>query len=414
MTQYQEYRPKKPRNLALILFAGITVLILIGSVIAYAILVSGQEESAIDYPEKISVPAAEAHSSFQMEENIISDTFAVDEAEIDALEDMLFADYIDETTKETPIVSDKEVVSPTPVEEIYKPSFVATPSSPQWMTNAVAMGIDPTKPMVAIVIDDLGIDKRRTQQTIDLPAPLNLAFLPYPTQLPEQTKTAREAGHELIVHMPMEPSNLKQNNPGPHALLTQNSNAVNLENLKNSLEQFDGYVGINNHMGSRFTTNYNAMGPILEELKRRGLLFLDSRTIGGSQAEKLSQELDLPFVSRDVFLDHDPSRAGVDASLAKTLRVAKNKGTAIAIGHPKDNTIAALKAWIPQAKAQGVQIVPLTAIAYKRMGIKQKELTQTSSLKEPEKKTQESVTVTIGDDKSYDGILWNAPENLAN
>lgn len=435
MSQYAEYKPKKPRNFKIVVLAGITALLITGLMIAYAMVASAPNEASIEYPEKIVSPAGEQHSLFQMEENIISEKFTIDEADIDAIEEWLFSE--DRIPAEK-VIPEKTPDKPVAVKETYKPIFVATPDSPQWMANAVIAEIDPNKPMIAIVIDDLGIDKRRTQRTIDLPAPLNLAFLPYPTQLSEQTKAAKDAGHELMVHMPMEPSNLSENNPGPKALLTKNGKALNLENLKANLDQFDGYVGINNHMGSRFTSDYNAMGPILEELKRRGLLFLDSRTIGSSKGKKLAGELDLPFVARDVFLDHDPSRAGVDASLAKTARIALSKGTAIAIGHPKDDTIAALKVWIPKAKAQGIQIVPLTAIAYKRMGLsmpavpvviaqeKEEPHTDTDqsddktviledSVEIEDKPTEEvivekPVTVTIGGEKDYDAIIWTEPE----
>ncbi len=431
MSQYEEYRPKKPRNLTWIIIGAFVSFALIVLIILYILLVSSKDDPSIRYPEKIIMPAGQ-EQSFQMEENIQSDMFIVTDSEITAIEDMLFGDYEDVIEVEPePVTETPPQMSEKTNQQKYTPIFVASPDSPKWITNAVPSNIDPEKPMVAIVIDDLGIDKKRTRETIELPAPLNLAFLPYPTQLPEQTKAAKEAGHELIMHMPMEPSNLEENNPGPNALLTRNSKDKNLQNLTNSLDQFDGYVGINNHMGSRFTANYDAMGPILEEVKRRGLLFFDSRTVGSSKAEKLANELDLPFVSRDVFLDHDPSRAGVEASLAKTARIARQKGTAVAIGHPKDNTIAALKAWIPQAKAQGIQIVPLTTIAYTRMGMAIetshtdevlsykpqtiKELTAAHIAKEiledtPTEDMPEAVTVTIGSEDSYDAIIWNEPE----
>ncbi len=379
MYPYQEYKPKKPRHLKLIIIASIMGVVILLSLIAYFKILNSKQNKTIDYPEKISRSAAQIYdleSRFQIEENIVSQTIQNIDQGTYWDEDILYNHEKPEEEKRSYADENKPIIKHTaPLVEKnervkYQPKSVKDSKNLKWLNHAIShKNIDFNKPMIAIVIDDLGIDKKRTQAVIDIDVPLTLAFLPYPTQLLEQTTRAKEAGHELIIHMPMEPSNLEDNNPGPNALLVHNENDVNIKNLTESLNKFDGYIGINNHMGSRFTANYDAMGPILEVIKERGLLFLDSRTVGGNVTKKLAGELALSMVTRDVFLDHYSDRARIDESLEKATQLALKKGTAIAIGHPKTHTIAALNDWVSSAEEAGVQIVPLSAVAIKRLNI---------------------------------------------
>lgn len=239
---------------------------------------------------------------------------------------------------------------------------------PLWNRNAVKVsGLRDDLPKIAVVIDDLGLDRKRSKRTTELPGPLTLAWLPYAQELPEQTRDAQKRGHELMVHMPMEPLN-GHINPGPNALRTGLSPEELLERVKTNLAQFDGYVGINNHMGSRFTQDVDAMSVVMNVLRNRDLLYLDSRTIQDSVAEKTAQRFNVPTTSRDVFLDHFETAEAVAEALDHLERIAREHGTAVAIGHPKDVTLAALTDWLPQARARGLQIVPLSEIVKHREG----------------------------------------------
>ena len=166
--------------------------------------------------------------------------------------------------------------------------------------------------MIAIVIDDMGLDRKRSSRVVGLPAPLTLAWLPYANDLPHQTKVARAAGHELMVHIPMEPQ-ANDIDPGPDAMRVGIGNAELLRRLDQDLKSFDGYIGVNNHMGSRFTEDAVGMKVILGELQRRGLMFLDSRTTSHSVASGIARGMHLPALGRDVFLDDDMSPAAVRA-----------------------------------------------------------------------------------------------------
>ena len=232
---------------------------------------------------------------------------------------------------------------------------------PAWRLNAPHVALEPGKPMIGIVIDDLGIDKKGSARAIKLPAPITLAFLPYATHLDEQTAAARAAGHELLVHMPMQPEGSGAD-PGPNALMVNLSPEEIRNRLDWALARFRGYVGINNHMGSRFTSDAAGMDVVLADLKRRGLLFLDSRTAGSSVGFKRARALGVPAAVRQVFLDDKLTREAIDYRLHEVEIRAKRSGHAIAIGHPHDVTLEAIEAWVPTLAAKGFQLAPVSAL----------------------------------------------------
>lgn len=217
---------------------------------------------------------------------------------------------------------------------------------------------------VVIIIDDMGLARSNTRAIMDLPAPLTLAFLPYADNLAEFTKPALEKGHELIIHVPMEPMG-SGHSLGPAGLTTRLSEAEFKATLNTHIfPSFDGYVGINNHMGSKLTQNRQAMGWVMEELKSRGLYFVDSKTIGSSVAARVAMENGVPFAERDVFLDHYDTLDSVMKALGELERVAHRKGVGIAIGHPKNHTIEALRRWMPDMAKRGLELVPASAVLH--------------------------------------------------
>lgn len=231
---------------------------------------------------------------------------------------------------------------------------------PLWIKNAVESNVPKDKPRVVIIIDDMGMDKKHTRAVMDLPAPLTLAFLPYAEGLKQQTAYGRSKGHELMVHVPMEPVNGALDS-GPEVLRPDQSPADFAMILNDDLSAFDGYVGINNHMGSKMTQDRPGMARVMAELKKRGLLFVDSRTINHSVAADEAKKAGVPYATRDIFLDHEEtSEFAVDA-LDQVEKKALKSGLAIAIGHPKENTINALKAWLPTLTAKGISVIPISA-----------------------------------------------------
>ena len=153
------------------------------------------------------------------------------------------------------------------------------------------------------MIDDVGLDRPRSKRAWELPGPLTMSFLPYAKDLREQAKAARARGHELMLHLPMEPNG--RNDPGPNALLVSLSDAELRQRTTAALDSFEGFAGVNNHMGSRFTTFKPGMETVLRQFKGRGLMFLDSRTSAQSVGDQLAQEMAVPSIVRHVFLDDD-------------------------------------------------------------------------------------------------------------
>lgn len=239
---------------------------------------------------------------------------------------------------------------------------------PAWLRNSVAMRAPVNGPMIAIVLDDVGVAKAHAEMAIDLPAPITLSMMTYADGVAEMAAQARAKGHELMLHVPMQPVNPKVN-PGPHALMVGLSPAELKQRLDWGLDRFKGFIGINNHMGSRFTQDDAGMRVVMQELRARGLLFLDSKTISNSVGDKLAREMGVAHVARDVFLDDDMSPAAVARQLAITERVARKQGYAVAIGHPHPATIAVLKKWLVEAKQRGFVLVPLSAIARRENGL---------------------------------------------
>lgn len=220
---------------------------------------------------------------------------------------------------------------------------------------------------VAIVIDDLGLDLKRSREVMELPSPITLAFLPYGAKTKEYAAIGKSKGHPLIIHTPMEAMDAKQN-IGPGGLRANMDEATFQKNFEVMLQSFDGYGGINNHMGSRLTQDEVAMARVMKMLKERGLFFVDSKTISTSVAANEARRAGVPYAVRNVFLDHENTRAFVDGALLKVENEARRNGTAIAIGHPKDATIAGLKAWIPTLKAKGIDLVPVSDLLIRPKG----------------------------------------------
>ena len=167
---------------------------------------------------------------------------------------------------------------------------------PTWRRNAIAAPPFTGQPQIAIVIDDLGLDRDRTERAVALKGPVTLSFLAYASDLPKQTEAARRAGHELIVHVPMEPivrpKFVSQTSGGATP-----ARAELLRRLRWDLSRFNGYVGVNNHMGNRLSADPEATQTVIGELKARGLLFLDSRVGGALSA---AERQGVPTVMRDV------------------------------------------------------------------------------------------------------------------
>ena len=235
-------------------------------------------------------------------------------------------------------------------------------SVPPWRKFAAAAPISLGRPMIAVVIDDMGPDQKNARRAMDMPAPMTLSFLPYADDLTPMVARARANGHEVLLHLPMEPTNGKKHSPGLNSLMMDLSDEELSRRLEWNLGRFKGYVGINNHMGSRFTADPDAMAPVMAELRARGLLFVDSRTTTRSVGRRVALQNGVPFGQRDVFLDNIRTATQVALKLQDLEAVARRNGAAIAIGHPHDETLNALEQWIVDLEKRGFVLVPVSAV----------------------------------------------------
>lgn len=241
----------------------------------------------------------------------------------------------------------------------------AARAQPPWQLYAAIHSPVVGRRMIAVIIDDMGLDRARTAKAMELAGPLTMSFLTYARNLRAQTATARSAGHELMIHLPMEPEDSSVY-AGPKVIKRDLSEDEVQRRLNWAFSRFEGYVGLNNHMGSRYTADSHGMNLVLSEVKRRGLLFIDSRTTGASVVPLVARELSLPFAVRHIFLDDDPKADNITRQLTALEAVAEKQGYGIAIGHPYDTTIAALEKWLPTLGSRGFVLVPVSAIVRHR------------------------------------------------
>lgn len=209
--------------------------------------------------------------------------------------------------------------------------------------------------MVAIVIDDLGINVAMTRKAIALPPTVTLAFLPYATATPALAREAAEAGHTILVHVPMEA--VGPQDPGPMALRIGLPPSENLRRLTWDLERVPGFSGINNHEGSKFTADDQALASLMPMLAARHIFFFDSRTTADTKVVAVARAHGVLSAERDVFLDDVPTADEIKAQLAALEARARANGIAIAIGHPNPATLNAVAAWTN--RETGFEQIPL-------------------------------------------------------
>lgn len=216
-------------------------------------------------------------------------------------------------------------------------------------------------PLVAIIIDDIGYDRKQAARFFDIDAPITFSILPFATFSQQLAARARAKGHEIMLHLPMEPNEYPQINPGPGALLSRMGPDEMISQLKANLDQIPGLKGVNNHMGSAFSKSPERMRIIFSVLKQRGLYYVDSRTTADTVARPSAQLLHLPFAERDIFIDHFQDAEFIQGQIKQLVKRAKRQGYAVGIAHPYETTLTVLKASLPQLKSS-VQIVPASMV----------------------------------------------------
>jgi len=217
--------------------------------------------------------------------------------------------------------------------------------------------------VVAIVIDDLGQDMKPALELLGLQERITLGVMPRLPFSKRIAETATRKGREVLVHIPMEAKVRTEKRSTPGMLRSNMTPMEFIAAVNEDLDSVPGAAGTNNHEGSSLTENREAMTFLMSELKARGLFFLDSRTNPKSAAYAVAKEFGLKAAQRDVFLDNDGNNPrAIRKQLNELARTAKLNGRAIGIGHPHPATIAELKKWLATLEAQGIEVVPVSAL----------------------------------------------------
>lgn len=208
---------------------------------------------------------------------------------------------------------------------------------------------------LAIIIDDIGYNGPLGRRAADLDGAFTLAVLPFTPHTRELAQRAHAQGKEIILHAPM--SNTRQMPLGKGGLESGMDYETFMVTLRANLADIPHLAGVNNHMGSQLTQEPGPMGWVMDELVRRGLYFVDSRTSAASQALVVAEAYGVPSLKRDVFLDNIRTPEHIREQLMKALQLAKRRGSAVAIGHPYPQTLSVLEQAPALLANHGVELV---------------------------------------------------------
>ncbi|MEA3416266.1 MAG: divergent polysaccharide deacetylase family protein [Thermodesulfobacteriota bacterium] len=246
----------------------------------------------------------------------------------------------------------------TPVFEIYPKEDKLLPK-PDYKPKIRPKGL----PKVAIIIDDIGYERRVAEKFLGLDVVLTFSVFPHAPFQQRIIREARAKGLEIMLHLPMEPDGYPEVDPGPDALLTSMSPDELIDQLNKNLDAVPLIKGVNNHMGSKITTESTRMYQIFSVLKKRGLFFVDSRTTPESICKPSARLLQVPFAERDVFLDHVQEPDFIRRQIKELIRIAEIYGTAVGIAHPHLITYEVFRDELPKLQKK-VRLVPASSLVH--------------------------------------------------
>ena len=217
--------------------------------------------------------------------------------------------------------------------------------------------------LVAIIIDDVGYEREAVLELAALGVPLTFAVLPHQRHSSELATRLVASGHEVILHMPMEPMEFPDLDPGEGAVDSSMGSTEIAARVLAGLEQVPGATGVSNHMGSRATADPVLMQTVLEVVRSRNLYFLDSRTTPDTVGFGMARRMGIPTLERGLFLDGSREESYIEGQVRSLLRRARAQGSAVAIGHPHDATVQVLKRLVGLLRSDGIRLVPASELA---------------------------------------------------
>ncbi|WP_445670217.1 divergent polysaccharide deacetylase family protein [Paenibacillus sp. PL2-23] len=228
----------------------------------------------------------------------------------------------------------------------------------------------PTNKKVAIVIDDFGNGMTGTEEMLKLPVPFTAAVMPFMPTTKEDAEAAHRLGHDVIVHMPMEPNKGMKKWLGPGAITANLTDAEVRSRVEQAIADVPHAVGMNNHMGSKITADERIMRVVLTVCKEHGLFFLDSRTTFKTVIPKIAEEIGVPIVSNDVFLDDVYTEQHIAKQVRVLSKLMQTRESAVTIGHvgpPGKKTASVLHGSIPSMQS-AVSFVRVSDMVRASMG----------------------------------------------
>jgi len=213
---------------------------------------------------------------------------------------------------------------------------------------------------IAVIVDDIGYDLTQVNELIHIPELLTFAILPHCTYSIEAAERLHRAGKEILLHLPMEPQDYPEKNPGEGALFVGMDDDTIKDVFFKNLRAVPYAVGVNNHMGSKFMEDSHKLGVVFQLLKQEKLFFVDSLTTGKSQGRTLAADLDLPFLARDVFIDRSGNFEETYKEFEEIIRSNKDRHKLIVIGHPYPSTISAIRMATDRLRSEGIEIVKVS------------------------------------------------------
>lgn len=285
-------------------------------------------------------------------------------------------DTLPETAEPIAEETPKEAVfRPIPVEPVAAliemtdrgPLPIKTRDGRQSFTEYAATPVEANgKAQIAIIVAEMGRKARQTRRALtDMPEHTTFAFSPYGQGNNGWAQQARRANHEVLVQIPMEPTDYAKNDPGPLALTTTQGTNTNLNFLRSMLGSVSGYVGVLTDMGSRFTAAGDSMRPVLSELRDRGLMYVDGMATRYSRGPTMAKALGVPasYHSREGFIDSELSAVMINERLNAIEAEALANGYAVGIIRPYPVSISAVNAWAAGMEERGFTLVPISQIA---------------------------------------------------
>lgn len=231
----------------------------------------------------------------------------------------------------------------------------------------VAQGAAETPPRIAIIIDDLGYQLEAGRRAIDLPGPLAYAVLPATPSGPRLARIAHKQGKEVLLHLPLQ--SVEHNGAvEPGTIMLDMNRKLFGVTFAEAIATVPFAVGVSSHRGSLLTRHPGHMGWLMDEIRaREDLFFIDSYTTHESVALEIAAEAGVTATKRDVFLDHERTVEAVARELERLKRMARERGTAVAIGHPFPETLEVLERELPKLHEQGIELVTISELIAMRL-----------------------------------------------